>query len=304
MIIESNICPTVAGWYRLEAVKPDGSRRLVADWFPNLITDYGLNALGTNSISALTSYIHVGSGTAAPAVTDTGLQTWIASTSTLQDSSTAAQSTAPYYWRYRVTKRFGQGAAAGNLSEIGCSAQAANGNIFSRALILDGSGNPTTVTVKADESLDATYELRIYPPLTDGTWSVTDSGTTYSGTVRAAVVTSTFYASKDVSAGAGDTSGTINAYNGSIGGITGQPSGETLAVAGTNLAYSNNSLQRDFRGSYGLNEGNLTGGITAFKAFTAFGQFQFSVTPAINKTATKVLENVTFRCGPWARHTP
>ena len=38
----------VEGWYKFEAVRPDGTKRLLADWFPNLITDAGLERMAGN----------------------------------------------------------------------------------------------------------------------------------------------------------------------------------------------------------------------------------------------------------------
>ena len=57
---------------------------------------------------------------------------------------------------------------------------------FSRALIVDGAGNPVSITVLADEYLDVTYAMRLYPYMgADSVKSVTLSGSSYTFTTRA-----------------------------------------------------------------------------------------------------------------------
>jgi hypothetical protein len=69
--MELKIRSKVAGYYKLEAVKLDKagnevSRRVVADWFPNLITNQGLNRMGANA--DYLSNCQVGSGSDAPPI--------------------------------------------------------------------------------------------------------------------------------------------------------------------------------------------------------------------------------------------
>jgi hypothetical protein len=307
-----NTAGRVAGFFKLEAFRQDadgheipGSRRVAADWFPNLITDAGLEAMGTSSTGVLTAYCRVGSGTAAPAFTDTALAAHVAASNTTQASTTTAQASPPYYGSLTLTKRFAAGVAAGNLSEVGMASAATTGTLYSRARILDGLGAPTTITVLADEVLDVTYELRNYPPLGDSAWSATIGGVNYSGVVRAASVTSVYWAGSSYAAGHWASGGnTVTAYNGAINAaITGAPAGTSSARLGANATYAAMSKVRDFSATWGLNDGNLAGGITAFLLFTAHGYYQVSVSPAIPKDATKTL-TMTFRCGPWGRYTP
>src|SRR5690606_31940294 len=46
---ELRVTHGLCGRFKLEAERPDGQRRLLADWFPNLITNAGLNRIGTSS---------------------------------------------------------------------------------------------------------------------------------------------------------------------------------------------------------------------------------------------------------------
>lgn len=167
------------GRFKLEAVKRDGSRRMLADWFDNLILNAGLERMGSGITIAGAM---VGTNNATPAATQTALGAQIAYSTAIQGSATFGVDEAENFaWR-RVRYRFAEGVATGNLAEVGVGW--ASGSCFSRALILDGGGAPTTITLLSDESLDVTYELRLYPSTADVTGSLTLGGTSYSYTLR------------------------------------------------------------------------------------------------------------------------
>lgn len=257
------------------------SRELCADWFENLVLDQGLNEIGTRALGATGAFafIRVGSGNAAPAVTDTQLQSQIASTSTLQGALSGAESSPDVYLWRRITRRFSAGAAAGILAEVGVGWAATGATLFSRALILDGFGSPTTITVLSDEVLDVTYEFRIYPPVGDSAGTIILDGTTYDYTARASEVDT-------VSAGAfgwfGEVTGVTYpggnvAYTGSIGATNTSPSGTSSAGSGVSGTYSNNSLQGSSEATWGLAQGNI-GGIRSVRLAVGWSlwQVQFS----------------------------
>lgn len=283
-----------AGFYKLAVVGPDGSTRQVAE-FPNLITDAGLNRMGANS--DYLQYCQVGSGSTAPTVLDTGLASYIAGTASTTESTNGAQASEPYYaWRVK-TFSFGTGVAAGNIAEVGVG-WAASGSLFSRALVLDSEGDPTTITVLSDESLYVTYEFRLYPALTDDTGEVTFTGGlggTYDWIWRASDVTSGVGA-WDI--GASGTSmgaivpNSVRIYNGTIGAITTAPSGTNVLMTPTAQAYVNNSLERRFDISLGLGTANLTGGIRSLRATLGPTSHQVQFDPAIPKTASDTLSLV------------
>lgn len=145
-----------------EVIEIPGSRKLKQDWSNNLILDAGLNRMG-DTTSAWVNYCHVGTDNTVPTVSDTGLGGWVAS-KTFTTSAYSAKGSAPYYGYKNYSYRFGQGVAAGNLSEVSVGWSATNDSMYSRALIVDGAGDPTTITVLSDEYLDVFYELRCYPP--------------------------------------------------------------------------------------------------------------------------------------------
>lgn len=303
------------GYFTLVTHKADangnaipGTAKTVAD-FPNLITDNGKNLFaGGVDYSA---FCQVGTGNTAPAVGNTTLASYVANTNTVTASLQGAQGAPPYYGWRRKTYRFAVGAAAGNLAEVGVSATNI-GNLFSRALIVDGGGVPTTITVLADEILDVTYELRVYPILTDLAGAIVLEAINRATVLRAAIVTT---ALGNITGGwspgtfgLGQSGKVVLVYGGvaTLGAITAGPTvgpgggyAEFISAFGgnrvTTLAYTNNTFYRDFRVDLGLADGNVAGSIGAIQ----FGleescAFQISFDPPLAKTSSKVL-SLTFR---------
>jgi hypothetical protein len=281
------------GRYKLEAVNVgDGRRRFLAD-FPNLITDVGLERIAVASSPNYLQNCYVGSGNTAPAFGDTALVALVASTATLQASTATTQPSSPYFGTRANTYRFAQGAAAGNLAEIGIGN--ASTNLFSRALILDGGGSPTTITVLSTEFLDCTYTFECIVPLVDVTGNVTIAAVSYAYTLRAANATAgSQWASS--AGGSPATPGSLAVYSGAIGAITSSPGG-TQANADSNVvaSYTPGSHLLSTTSTWGLNSANFgAGGITAAafsttNSVSGIGNFQWSFTPFIPKDATKIL---------------
>lgn len=281
------------GRFRFVAVRPDGARRVLSDWGKNLILDGGLNRLGTGGAFGT---CRVGSGNSAPSFTQTTLDTPVAASTSVQSqqSGTAVDNT--YAW-VRRTFRFPAGQAAGNLSEVGVGWES---GLFSRALIKDDLGDPTTITVLADEVLDVSYEIRAYPNLSDQEFTVNISGVDYEFTVRPIALngdlTSGGWATAIytlISAGATQLHGNgLSAVSYNVGttlaAVTANGLNGSQLYNGTPsypTAYSNNSLERQCRNSYALNEGT-----TPFAGFlfrTACGLYQAVVSPPIPKDSTK-----------------
>src|SRR5690606_14243926 len=173
----------LGGQFRLVVSKDAECKQVVKDtgFFDNLITNTGMNRIGevtTNTSSSITAFRNlcgrfvVGSGSAEPQFTDTALQNPVAFASS--DVSLVSESSNYERGWYEITVRhqFGQGQAAGNLSEIGIQHTSASGPLWSRALILDGQGNPTTITVLPDDFLTCYYTLRIMIPKEDAVFNI------------------------------------------------------------------------------------------------------------------------------------
>jgi hypothetical protein len=292
--------PRMSGRYKFTAIRPDGRERPLTGWISNIITDVGLNLLGTTSVL---SNCHVGTNNTAATVAQTALLGWIAASNSIQESSSYAQGTAPYFGTKVLRYRFNQGVATGNLNEVGIGSSATNATLWSRAVIVDEFAVPTTITVLSDEVLDVTYELRLYPPLVDGgPATINISGTNYDVTWRAASVTGfNWYNWIGSAASFTQQNSTHTAYNGLMNAsITGLPSGTSSSMSMSNAAYSNNSLQRDATVSYNLNDGNLSGGIKSTAFSSTLGQYQFEFNNPIPKDATKTL-TLTYRVA-WSRY--
>lgn len=167
----------MAGRYKLIRIKAE-SGNVVEEtpwiveetpWCKNLLTfPFFNNAFTANSY--LKGCV-VGTGTATPAESDTSLASYLASTTDQQSLTTTRNYTvSPRYVSYAVRFRFGEGVAAGNVSEVGVVTSSTAGSITinsgtpisSRARVTDGGGNPTSITVLPDEFLDVVWELYVY----------------------------------------------------------------------------------------------------------------------------------------------
>lgn len=297
----------VRGFFKIEAVDQlTGRRRKLAE-FPNLITTNGGNLLGNNPSSAFT-YCSVGTGNNVPSLADTTLQTFLASASGMVSGfpTRSAQAGSPYFGSTTFQFNFPAGTATGNLSEVGIGVANNGTNLFSRALILNGGGSPTTITVLASEALYVTYQLNQYVPLVDVTGSILISAVSYNYTLRAMNANQVAWA---IFPGDNSNISTANAYDGSIGSITSQPSGtsSTATSVATN-AYSAGSMQMTGSMTFGLTQGNFVAGIKSVSMLwgavaNSRGEFQIDFTSnPIMKDASHVL---TLNVGiSWAINVP
>lgn len=304
-----------AGFLRLRTRKASGIITQDTGWFPNLITDWGLNQKGVgdkqgdSSFGSLTEHCHVGNAASptAPAVTDTQLNSWLAAHDDSLTSTDGAQASPPYYGWLRRGYRFNQGTAAGNISEVGIGdSDEPSDNLWSRALVVDGGGTPTVVTVLSDEFLEVFYELRSYPVLDDQLMVVSDGPATYDVIVRPAEVTNNWwsrYVGARMDAAAEHNVSLCRFYSGDIGTIFQTPDGSNtnnFEHSTTNLPYSNNSLTKTANINLNLDGGNWPGGVRSLVfGGPTLGVYQAQFDPAIPKDDTKVLQ-VGVSIG-WAR---
>jgi len=327
-MINPELKVSMGGEFKIEATNAEtGEKRVLADWFPNLITNGGLDRLGTAGTDNVVRFVQVGSGSTVPAVSDSSLVTRIAGTERNFTVSQTWVGAPNYEGMATYTWQFDQGAAAGNLSEIGVG-WATSGSLFSRALILDSNGNPTTITVQSIEFLTVSYRLTLYPPLTDVTGNINISGVDYEYIIRASNVSTNSYwgsasyngeigrAGVGGSAAAADTTyaGVCRAYTGTLGLITQLPGGTaTLNFSNPSIVvhtYVSGSYKRRNDITMTINQGNLSGGIRSIMfrlgtpsapQFSSAAAFQCQFTPAIPKDNTKTL-TITYDIS-WARRT-
>lgn len=171
----------IYGEFRLEVHRPDGTIREELDWQPNLITDAGLDAIGISQGFAY--FCGVGSGNNPPAFNHDALQKQEAFVKYTEGYPAVASPRIiidkpnNMLRRYNVFKYvFARGSLPNkNLSELGLATyywDRANNRFdetrlyyTTRALIKDMSGNPTTISVRADEELYVFYRLWAIVPL-------------------------------------------------------------------------------------------------------------------------------------------
>lgn len=292
-----NLNVGLQGFYKIEATTPDGKTRTLVDWFPNVITDIGLNRWGTGGII---NSCRIGTGTTSPTSLDTTLESVSATTSTLGGAITnSIQSSAPYYSTITVPFTFAQGAVVGNMSEVGVGWSTTGAALFSRARIKDSGGADTTITVNSIDQLTITYQLRLNIPSGDVVSTTTIAGVTTTVTLRAAEATSSSWAAHGNpmngtlanAFGLGFTTVPLYPYSGAIGSVTGSPSGTYLGNSNMpvlNSAYSNNSYQQDIKWTFPTGNGNGT--ITSILITIYPGTWQIGFSPGVVKDNTKTFE--------------
>ena len=297
------------GWYTLRArrrsgrvtrehtFKAEACRELPP--FHNLITDLGLNRFGSTAGSSLYTRCHVGTGTSTPSVTDTQLQTFLAAVSTTNPVTAIANSGPPDYYSYRTFTWTSAIGALGNnnLTEIGISGQNANGLLFSRELIRDSGGNPTAFPISSDEQLEVTYELRLYPNLTDVPATVMVGPNSHDTITRPIGVTNTSVwgavpaSSSTVNAGRSGGSGVNRAFSGDLVSYTDAPTSPSGnlgdASSGATAAYTNGTFYRDISNTWNISTGN--GNIRTVTFGFGCAVFQVRYDPVITKLNTQVL---------------
>lgn len=281
------------GHFTIRAVSNRGVR-VLAD-FDNLILNAGLDRLGTSGVA---SHVQLGTGSTAPAVSQTALTAYSVGTGNVTNTVSSYSAGPPVYHQCIRTWRFNAGTATGTFSEIGVG-WALSGSLFSRALIVDGVGTPTTITVLSDESLDIDYRFRAYPSTSDVSGTLTLSGVGYTYTLRPSLISTVsgiWDANQLIGNGfnVGSTSIQV-AYGASLalGAITAQLTG------GTNFAnqgsfnygtYTPGAYSRAGATTTGLTAGNTGFGIKGlYMQFGSYGYYQVLFGSVIPKDSTKIM---------------
>lgn len=284
------------GLFRIETRRGEG------EWFEracfhNLITDAGLAQWGDTAVERYWR-CGVGSGSAVPTPADTGLQTPVAFADNAFSPSDISTGAPEYGRGVRQVFTFGVGAVVANISEVCVGINNASLPVWSRALILDALGNPTSITILSDEQLRVTYEHMNYPPLDDitGEFELTGNlGGVYSFTARAAMVTDGSFwnprYAQSTRASGSLVNNTSGAANGTLGPITGRPSSN--GVVGTKGLGIGTGTTRNFTESFSVAQGNVAGGINTYLIQMGAGGYQFAFDPPIMKTNQDTL-SLTF----------
>lgn len=320
MIIFANTHARFRGFFRLYTTNEYGKITKDTGFFPNLITNQGLDFIGVATskniaygVQDFTACCSVGTGNQTPAYTDTYLQNWLACVYNRGGNGCSSNQTynpgPPAYWEGQRSWQFAAGTATGNIAEIGVGTSPVTGSpsqssdcpCFSRALVVDGGGSPTVIPVLATEALTVTYVLREYLDLTDTNYTMDISGTTYSGIFRRADVGTVPQLGLSIGSNVVNPSNGCTLYSGTIGSVTSNP---TSAIYGYNLgrgSYTTGTYFIPISANFDINHGNSATGVTAIMwTATGAGSFQMSVSPAIPKTNAY---NMTLNCNySWSRY--
>lgn len=274
-------------------------REISTPWFDNLVLNSGLDRLGIRSgVPNVFLWLSIGTGTTAPTNTDTTLQAFVASVSAMTiDSQTNAGSTT-YAGIAILHHVFAQGAVVGNMAEVGIGWASGGGSLFSRALIVDGGGSPTTLTVTSLDQLTVYYKVTHTPVVTDLTSTVTISGTSYGYTCRLAQAASFMNAMVNDFGTLGIAVPSVNntivyPSTSTLGALTSTPSGTATSpcTSVASAAYTNGNFYVDNTYTWGPTAGNSAGGIGGLLLSNAnqTGQFQWNFPTPIPKDNTKTL---------------
>jgi hypothetical protein len=306
-----NLHTKLSGEYKI-VIKRDG-KEIETEWFKNLILNQGLDQLGSDN-EVLYGYARVGTGTTAPVITNTTLEAQVGVSQQGPASTTQVNSGAPNYTTLTTYQYvFTQGSVTGNISEVGVGWATTGSTLFSRALIVDGTGTPTTITLLPIDQLIIYYRLNASQPTTDTTTSVMISSVSYPYTIRTAYAGN--YASNGVTFKYGyaftKLGGSIIMYgnDAALGPITGALSGTIIANSGNGgftfsyPAYTPGSYYRDSTFSVDVNTANAVGGIGGIQwqmgLYSTSLASQLVLPTPIPKTNTQVL-TLTVRF-TWAR---
>lgn len=275
----------IKGQFKIEAFREDengieinGSRRVLADWFDNMILDGGLASFRTAGPS-LGSCV-LGTSSTAPTAGQTALVNQVV-ISASRTNSNFANPEPPYEKTTRYVYRVNPGPwQPANLSEVGITI-ANNGNaLFSRALITAG-GSPITVTVLPGETLDVVYVLTKIPSRGDVTGTIILDGNSYDWLMRPSSILT------DSPTPTGGLATTVSAisYAGDIGPETGAPSGPLLSTGLTMLGNTDLTPNQGDRTAFvAVNQSNNAPIRSVVVPIGGIQSFQIQFTPPIPKT--------------------
>lgn len=297
----------LSGRYKLEQYSEDGEIKFSSE-FNNLITDDGLTMMGTFEATGTNGYMQwvaLNSDNSEP-TPDEGVEAGDVE----YRSSTATRTSDTYIETPEqggvLSRRFILPALTSNQNFssilVGMRFDGAGRRLFSRALIRDLQGEPTTLTGLTGDIFIVTYNLEFIPQgEVSGTLELTGAkGGTYEWTARPANIdsgtdgTSNNFLGRRLRAAmnaVGTTSATNRTYTGDLGPTTGVPTG-TVNTAVTDLVADVTSLAEEHRTLITYRNGNRAHPTTISCYVCRMGPFCYQIQffPPIIKSNPGVLE--------------
>jgi hypothetical protein len=300
------------GRYRVSVIR-DGKVVEDTGWFKNLITNQGLDWFGMAPPNFNVSYgqqlinthCGVGTGSTAPAITDTYLTAPLAMFPTIPGGNVEGPTTSAYvsgtptYWSYVWTYNFAIGAVVGNIAEVGVGNTAqtdTSPQLFSHALIIIG-GSPGTISVLSTDALVVNYELRLIMDTTASTaYSMTVSGVNYTGNFARLYITDVTEAWLTLNYDINGINYAFAVYtyqDATLAAITEKDMGNTgigsFSGNVTSSVYATGSYTLTLSKTATLSDTNFANYISGLVIVTHMGNWQFTVSPVIPKTSTYTL---------------
>lgn len=156
--VDAALCKSIRRHPRAWLKSPVGSVALDRPESDNLILNQGLDYLGagTTNWGSMSTYCVLGSGTTAPAFTDTGLVSEIRRTNNLLPTGTSTTDDVPTRTRtLQRTYDFPAETSGNNYAELGLSHTATVGNNLSTRALIDGG----TVAVATGQQARVVYKV-------------------------------------------------------------------------------------------------------------------------------------------------
>ena len=264
--------------------RADDTVRLDTGFFPNVITNLGLDAIGNDN--DLFNYCSVGGGNSKPLNTNTKLDNFLAVGSQISSESKYDYDPVRDTEFYKCSKTVGYrftGLDNKNISEVGLVGDYASGQhpAYTRTLIKNSAGEPTVITVLSGEILELQYRLWQVFDVKDKDQVVTAMidgvEVPFNVKIRLAGVGGNLGGSWSYAAvvGAHLTFQGNNSHQfgtGELGEITGQNSGLTNAIGLSWEAYQPSTYKRKFYVNASITD--AVHPIRSFLFFTGLGAYQ------------------------------
>lgn len=159
MLNDKPVRVTVEGWLHYQLVSAGGLIVREGEQH-NLILNSGLDYYAIHGIRGSVDVAHVGTGSTAPNVAQTGLAAPLASTREIGTAYPATIRTAEGVYNYVLEREFGFDQANGNLTEWGYGPNGA-ASLSVRELFRDAQGAPIVISKDNTQKLRLTYTLQI-----------------------------------------------------------------------------------------------------------------------------------------------
>jgi hypothetical protein len=289
------------GYFKIDLIDGKTGEIKQHEEFPNIITNSGLDALGSTSIANMFNYLEVGSGNFTVGAGDLRLQSALAPRTNFTEgtANVTTTNTSPPYGKRQITRVFTESQVNGVIRELGFWTQLTGGVLVNRALVVDARGIPTSITKSPTDRLRVQFEYRVYGQ----NYDVTGSDAFFSSyTLRAQGINLTSQW-VDMLDDMGSWSPSFYAHESNTlqsSGSANDPSPRVVSDINTVQPYVNGTYYRDVQALWGFNSMNTTNGIQMF-TFSPWGArtngqqlFQMAFTPKILKINTQKFK-ITFR---------